>query len=559
MLDVGMAQLHAIPEEAVEHGEVFTKRWIVDLILDLAGYTCDRDLGALVAVEPACGAGAFLGPMVERLSASCRQRGREARTMVNALRAYDLLGRNVEASRRLAEKILLDDGWSDADAASLSGAWVLNDDYLLLEEPPAADFVLGNPPYIRLEDVPVDRMSAYRTACSTMVGRADVYIGFFEAALKSLRSDGVIGFICADRWMRNQYGRELRRMVVDGFSVETTITMHDVDAFDEQVSAYPAVTVIRRRGQGTSIVADTTSAFGPADAAALTKWAGRKTTALRRSAVSASRLSHWFSTSESWPSGPPELLALIEDLTERFGPLEDRSTGTRVGIGVATGADGVFVTKAADVEADRLLPLSMVRDTRDGILNWSGHHLVNPWSADGSLVDLRSYPKLRRYLEANGAALRGRHVAGKAPASWYRTIDKVDHALTAKAKLLFPDMKMTIHPVLDTGGHYPHHNLYYVVSDRWDLSVLGGLLLSRVAEAFIEAYAVKMRGGTLRFQAQYLRRIRVPSPSAIRASDRAALTEAFRRRDVVAATRTAVRVYGLSGAMADLLNGPTGV
>jgi adenine-specific DNA-methyltransferase len=48
--------------KAVETGEVFTKRWIVDLILDLAGYTSDRDLATLTAVEPACGAGAFLVP-----------------------------------------------------------------------------------------------------------------------------------------------------------------------------------------------------------------------------------------------------------------------------------------------------------------------------------------------------------------------------------------------------------------------------------------------------------------------------------------------------------------
>jgi adenine-specific DNA-methyltransferase len=42
------------------HGEVFTQQWVVELILDLAGYTPDRDLADLLAVEPACGGGAFL-------------------------------------------------------------------------------------------------------------------------------------------------------------------------------------------------------------------------------------------------------------------------------------------------------------------------------------------------------------------------------------------------------------------------------------------------------------------------------------------------------------------
>ena len=106
-------------------------------------------------------------------------------------------------------------------------------------------------------------------------------------------------------------------------------------------------------------------------------------------------------------------------------------------------------------------------------------------------------------------------------------------------------MRLTIHPVLDDGKTYPHHNLYYVVSDTWDIRVLGGLLLSRIAQAFIEAYAVKMRGGTLRFQAQYLRRIRVPKQSDLPERDRRELAEAFERRDVEGATRIASRLYGL--------------
>jgi adenine-specific DNA-methyltransferase len=556
-----MATVQAIPDEAVEHGEVFTRSWIVDLILDLAGYNVSRDLGSMVAVEPACGAGAFLGPMVMRLSSSCRARGHTLADVHQAIRAFDLLAHNVESSRRLVEKILTEDEWDATEAATVAEEWVREGDYLLAEDvPTVADFVLGNPPYIRLEDVPSDRMGAYRAVCPTMIGRADVYVGFFETGLRSLAPQGTLAFICADRWMRNQYGRELRRLVTKDFSIQASITMHDVDAFHEQVSAYPAVTVLRRARQGSAVVADTTREFSASDASALVRWSRRKKAApVSNARYEVARLPRWFDGSDSWPSGSPARLALIEDLNDRFHPLEDPETGTRVGIGVATGADGVFVTKNANVEHDRLLPLSMVRDTASGTLSWSGHFLVNPWDSNGRLVDLAAYPLLRSYFERHGENLRNRHVAGKAPAGWYRTIDKVDHTLTARTKLLFPDMKMTIHPVLDEGGLYPHHNLYYVISDQWDLSVLGGLLLSRVAGAFVEAYAVKMRGGTLRFQAQYLRRIRVPYPSEMLSKDQAALADAFRKRDVVATTKAAIRVYGISDQMGDLINGPASV
>ncbi len=135
---------------------------------------------------------------------------------------------------------------------------------------------------------------------------------------------------------------------------------------------------------------------------------------------------------------------------------------------------------------------------------------MDPWKRGGGLVDLTGYPKLRAYLEGRKTELRGRNIAQRQPRDWYRTIDRVHHDLTTQPKLYFPDMKLTSNPVLDRGETYPHHNLYYLTSQVWDLEVLGGLLLSRVAQLFIEAYCVKMRGGTLRFQAQYLRRIRVP-------------------------------------------------
>jgi hypothetical protein len=107
-------------------------------------------------------------------------------------------------------------------------------------------------------------------------------------------------------------------------------------------------------------------------------------------------------------------------------------------------------------------------------------------------------------------------------------------------------MKLQAHPVLDRGMTYPHHNLYYVTSDTWDLEVLGGLLLSKIAEMFVASYCVKMRGGTLRFQAQYLRRIRVPEPKAIPPSVAERLRKAFRARDREGATTAAIDAYRIS-------------
>ena len=535
----------------VNNGEVFTRPWIVDLVLDLVEYKAGIDLAEKTIVEPSCGTGAFLAEIVRRLSTSLKHHGKSLEDAAGSIKAWDLLVDNVEASKKLVVEVLQGDGWGKAESIKAAEKWISAGDFLELN--PAqhlADFVVGNPPYVRLEEVEPVKLASYRATLKTMGGRSDLYIGFFEIGLQMLKPEGLLGFICADRWMKNQYGEKLRRMITGEYSVDATLILHDVDAFEEEVSAYPAITVLRNGKQGKSLIADTTCEFDDAQAVELIEWISEsRSEILQIQGLSASFLPHWFDAEGSWPWGSPARMRLLEELNDKFLPLETTSTGTRIGIGVATGKDEVFVVKSAPVEKSRLLPLAMNRDTKSGNMNWSGTFLVNPWESDGTLVDLEKYPKLRAYFETHAEKLLNRNVAKRQASersgSWYRTIDKVDSSLTGKQKLLFPDMKMTTHPVLETGETYPHHNLYYVVSEEWDMKVLGGLLLSKVAEFFVDCYAVKMRGGTLRFQSQYLRRIRVPQPKDISKEDAKVLAKAFEDRNEALATQVAMRIYGI--------------
>jgi hypothetical protein len=254
------------------------------------------------------------------------------------------------------------------------------------------------------------------------------------------------------------------------------------------------------------------------------------------------RVDSWFKGAAPWPCHSPEQLTLLRRLEERFPALE---TYARVGIGVATGNDNVFITKDTDlVEPSRLLKLALVSDICEGTLKWSGRYLVDPWNSDG-LVALDKYPRLRAYFEKHATALKKRHTAAKNILGWYKTIDRVTHTLTAKPKLYIADIKNVLDPVLDRGETYPHHNLYFIQSDHWDLEVLGGLLMSAIGQFFIESYGVRMRGGYFRFQAQYLRRIRVPDPKTLTRLQVKELIEAFRKRDRQRATRAALEIYGI--------------
>lgn len=535
-------------DPGIQYGEVFTRRWVVELILDLAGYKPHCDLGGKVVVEPSCGTGAFLMPIVERLIESAQRHGRTLRSLGPAVRAYDLLETNTKVARKSVAQMLEEAGADERIASALAAEWISTADFLLTETAAEADYVVGNPPYIRLEGVAPETMVRYRRLYPTMRGRSDIYVGFMERGLTLLRPGGKLGFICSDRWMRNQYGSKLRDFISHEFAVDAVVTMHDVSAFEDEVSAYPAVVVLRNGPDGASIVAEAGREFGPAEASRLITWFdGAERTSLEMTTVAAARLDGWPKGPDLWPAASPHRMRIVADLERRFPPLEDRRTGTRVGIGLATGCDEVYLTTDAGlVEPDRLLPMLKAGDLASGKREWSGTYLINPWD-DRGLVDLAKYPRLAANFELSEERLRGRHISRRRPGAWYRTIDRVDPRLTDRPKLLIPDLKAAAHPVLDEGGFYPHHNLYFVVSDTWDLKVLGGLLLSDIANLFVGTYCVKMRGGCYRFQAQYLRRIRVPDPESLTGLQRDGLASAFTARNVEEATRIALQIYGLEG------------
>jgi adenine-specific DNA-methyltransferase len=535
----------AWPASVETKGVVYTKSWVVELLLDLAGYTPEVNLVDKVAIEPAAGEGAFLGIMVARLAESCRRQQRPLTACQNSVLAYELDEVSASRARELVMRVLAEQALDGQEAERLATAWIRTGDYLLDAPDRDADFVVGNPPYVRLEDIPEEFTKYYRNAYPTMRGRADLYVAFFEAALRQLKPDGVCAFICADRWMRNQYGADLRKLVTSGYSMDVIVEMHNADAFHDEVDAYPAVTVIRAGKQRSTIVASATQEAQNVDSRVLSAaitLTDEESPPVITEGLHVAKVHTWFKGTDPWPCNSPEQLTLLRRLEDGFPPLESNA---KVGIGVATGNDRIFITRDVHlVEPSRLLKLALAKDISSGTMKWSGHFLIDPWNLQG-LVPLERFPKLRSYFGEHEEDLKKRHTAIKSLGGWYKTIDRVTHALTSKQKLYIADIKNVLDPVLDAGETYPHHNLYFIESEVWNLEVLGGLLMSLVGQFFVESYGVRMRGGYWRFQAQYLRRIRVPSPESISELQGRELIRAFRTRDSHQATKIALKVYGI--------------
>ena len=537
-----------------ERGAINTRREVVDFILDLTGYTVDAPLADYHLLEPSFGDGDFLLCAIDRLLDVAKREGKLTyQSLAHAIRAVELHRTTYEGTRKLVAARLREVGLSPADAARLCNAWLYQGDFLLADFEPAFTHVVGNPPYVRQEAIPYVLMAEYRIRYKTIYDRADIYVPFIERSLSLLFQGGKLGFICADRWMKNKYGKKLRELVSNHYALKTYVDMYGVDAFHTEVSAYPAITVIEKAA------GDTTRVFAsPAIDAAFLKSLAAELTAPKLSKKSEAReIRNVTASGEPWVLDSFDEVALVRRLEAQFPVVEN--AGCKVGIGVATGADKAFIGdfESLDVEPSRKLPLVMTRDILEGHVAWRGKGIVNPFGDDGKLVDLEYFPKLRAYLEERKEQIAGRHVAEKNPRGWYRTIDRIYPKLADREKLLIPDIKGDASIVYEEGKLYPHHNLYFITSDEWDVHALQAVMRSGIARLFVSLYCTRMRGGYLRFQAQYLRKIRVPKWQDVTDDLRQRLADYAETNDRHALNEIVSELYRLTPDELKLIEGKT--
>ncbi|OYV84099.1 MAG: modification methylase PaeR7I [Parcubacteria group bacterium 21-54-25] len=529
-----------------ERGAIYTRQEVVEFILDLVGYTTDHPLHEARLLEPSVGEGDFLVPAVKRLLASYATSRRPHSALVDdlapALTAVELHSDSLTLVKEKVLGVLGEFDVTGPSARQLLDAWLSNGDFLLTNLPRPFTHVVGNPPYVRQELVPDALLQEYRRRYESIYDRADLYVPFIERSLTSLEPGGVVGFICTDRWMKNRYGKRLRQIISEGYHLRSYVDMVGTDAFHSDVTTYPAITVIAREKAGPTRLAGQPKI----DRDSLRQLAELMNARQIAPDGPVAELAGVVDGADPWLLQSADQLQVVRRLEQEFPMLEE--TGCQVGIGVATGADRVFVApfEELDVEPSRKLPLVMTKDIASGVVKWRGFGVVNPFEADGQLVDLAAYPRLRRYLEHHRDTVARRNCATRHPNGWYRTIDRIYPELATTPKLLIPDIKGEANVVYESGKLYPHHNLYHVTSKAWDLRALQAVLRSSVAKLFVSTYSTRMRGGYLRFQAQYLRRIRIPQWDEVPDDLRRSLTEAAKSGDTEACNRAVFVLYRLT-------------
>ena len=459
------------------HGDVFTSPEVVRYMLDLAGYTASFNLSQVVVLEPSCGEGAFVIEIARRLKDSASRFHFDFNeAFCRCIFAYDIDATKINKCKKELLALGIRPSEKNCTVADF-----------LSSEVPMVDLVIGNPPYVRYENIPEIKRNALKNTFITFHYRADLYIPFFEKTLRCLKKNGKHCLICANRWHKNEYGKKLRNFVAQNYRLETIADLERADAFQEKVLAYPAITLISNRSQ--------TSTLSYAEV---------------KSVKELDKM--FFATRPSPKNDDWSCIFNNAVVDENLFTIEE--LGFKIGIGVATGADHIFISKDLPklVEKELLLPALNAKNLTGNQLHWNGEYLLNPYAENGELINLSQFPRVEKYLKSYKEKLSNRHIAKKNNAKWYKTIDRINPQLKYKSKILLPDISGNRFVFLDEGNYYPLHNLYYITGNTIrEQKILSAFLMSDAIRSQIASITNNMNGGFPRWQSQHLRKLRIPN------------------------------------------------
>jgi adenine-specific DNA-methyltransferase len=411
-------------------------------------------------LDPGCGPGAFIAGVLRW----CKR---------NAETPPKIVGYENEPKRH-AEAV--------ARFRDVPAVKVLRQDFLTAQDGPF-DYVVGNPPYVPITELSESEKDTFRRRFATARGRFDLYLLFFEKALRLIGPNGRLVFITPEKFLYVNTAESLRRILanyhvreIELLNEETfgdLVTYPTITTLDEATADRRVTTMILRDGSRRCVVF-------PQDGSSLQ------------------------------PLAYGELASAITATL----PLQE--VCLRISCGVATGLDSVFVqkTKTLNTECARYaFPTLSGRDLFTGRTDLrSDKSMLIPYDENGRLLPLQSLGGLRTYLSKAEVQtkLKARTCVSRKP--WHAFHDSVPLRDILRPKLLCKDITAAPHFWIDCEGSIvPRHSVYYIVpKDSSKLKELQHFLNGPQAKQWLRANCQHAANGFLRLQSSILKRLPVP-------------------------------------------------
>ena len=232
-------------------GQVYTPDWIVNHILDLAGYTDEKVLGKHI-MEPACGDGAFLTKIVSRYIYAAEKSGYDNQRIVTELEEY-IYGVEIDEQEYMKAIGNLNQLVSEQLGIDIQVKWKIfqtNTLHFHTQFAACFDFVVGNPPYIRIHNLDETTRQYIKQNFQFSEGTIDIFLCFFEMGLKMLKPTGTLGYITPNSYLHNNSYKDFRTYLKENKYLHT-LTDFKANKVFKGFSTYTAITVLQK-GNGNN-------------------------------------------------------------------------------------------------------------------------------------------------------------------------------------------------------------------------------------------------------------------------------------------------------------------
>jgi len=436
-------------------GFVPTPRETVDTMVDLLfrGRSPTADNTVL---DPGCGTGEFIGGVIRW----CQRR----RLPLPRITGVESDPCHLPALRAKYDRLR---------AVSIEHADFLEDSRT------AYDYIVGNPPYVPITGLSEAEKARYRARYATARGRFDLYLLFFEEALRRLAPGGRLVFITPEKYLYVETAGPLRELLARRHVEEILLVREDT--FGELVT-YPTITVVGHAPPG-------------------------RTQVVRRDGTTV--------TVKLPPRGDP-WLPFLEGVVSQCAAVRLADLCLRLSCGVATGADSVFVRPAEGLDP-ALRPFAHPtiagRELAPATTDLTPRFIMLiPYGADGRLMPLGQLGALQSYLLRHDVRRRlvARTCVKRKP--WYAFHETPVLRDILRPKILCKDIGETPHFWIDRSGEIvPRHSVYYIVPrESATIDVIADYLRSPSAHEWLRRNCQRAAKGFLRLQSHVLQRLPVP-------------------------------------------------
>lgn len=353
----------------------------------------------------------------------------------------------------------------------------------LVDTRTAYDYIVGNPPYVPITGLSEAEKSRYRARYVTARGRFDLYLLFFEEALRRLAPGGRLVFITPEKYLYVETAGPLRNLLARHHVEEIRLVREDT--FGELVT-YPTITVVGHAPPGTTQV-------------------------VRRDGTT---------VTVKLPSSYDPWLPLLEGVASQCAAVTLGDLCLRLSCGVATGADSVFVRPADNLDAafrPFAHPTIAGRELTPATTEFAPRFvMLTPYGADGRLMPLEQLGALGHYLLRDDVRRRllARTCVKRKP--WYAFHETPALLDILRPKVLCKDIGETPHFWVDRSGEIvPRHSVYYIVPrEPAAIDLIVDYLRSPSAHEWLTRNCQRVAKGFLRLQSRVLQRLPVPDDVA---------------------------------------------